>query len=105
MRTWTAIAALGTPAPLVEEVTGLLTLQYQYARTGQGWDEYAATGARVAAKMGGPVLAIFGELDNNIVAEKNKAAWAAALEAPSLRRLVPAYFTTIQDWLAKRIRG
>ncbi len=163
------LRALGTPAPLVEEVVGLLTLQYQYARTGQGWDEYAATRAKVAAKMGGPappsipgtrddpywqfirriyfydpgptlrqltvpVLAIFGELDNNIVAEKNKAAWEAALEAagnsdhmlcilpkanhaqfeakigsnaeaPSLGRFVPAYFTTIQDWLAKRIRG
>jgi hypothetical protein len=23
----------------------------------------------------------------------------------SLQRMVPAYFTTIQDWLAKRIRG
>src|SRR5258708_1831867 len=47
------LRALGTPAPLVEEVVGLLTLQYQYARTGQGWDEYAATRAKVAAKMGG----------------------------------------------------
>jgi len=73
-------------------------------------------------------------LDNNIVAEKNKAAWEAALKAgghrdytlrilpkanhdqfeakvesnaemASLQRFVPAYFTTIQDWLAKRIRG
>jgi pimeloyl-ACP methyl ester carboxylesterase len=81
-----------------------------------------------------PTLALFGELDNNIVAEKNKAAWEVALkdggnrdytlrilpkanhyqleakigsnaEAPSLQRYVPAYFTTIHDWLAKRIRG
>ena len=80
------------------------------------------------------MLAIFGELDNNIVAEKNKAAWEAALKAagnsdhtllilpkanhgqfeakvgsnaegPSLQRIVPIYFTTVQDWLAKRIRG
>ena len=35
------LSALGTPPQLVEEVVGLLTLQYQYARTGQGWDEYA----------------------------------------------------------------
>ena len=81
-----------------------------------------------------PTLALFGELDNNIMAEKNKAAWEAALKAggnrdytlrvlpkanhlqleakvgsnaemASLQRFVPAYFTTIQDWLAKRIRG
>ena len=163
------LSALGTPPQLVEEIVGLLTLQYQYARTGQGWDEYAALRAKVSATMGGsapptipgtrddpywqfirriyfydpgptlrqltvPVLAIFGELDNNIVAEKNKAAWEAALKAagngdytlrilakanhaqfeakvgsnaegPSLQRFVPIYFTTVQDWLAKRIRG
>ena len=163
------LSARGTPPQLVEEIVGLLTLQYQYARTGQGWDEYVATRAKVSAKMGGsapttipgtrddpywqfirliyfydpgptlrqlkvPVLAIFGELDNNIMAEKNKAAWEAALKAadnsdytlrilpkanhgqfearvgsnaegPSLQRFVPAYFTTIQTWLAKRIRA
>jgi uncharacterized protein len=152
----------------VEQIMGLLKLQLEYARTGQGWDEYAATRERIVAKMGPapdtipgtpdhpywqfikrlyfydpaptlrqlqvPTLALFGELDNNIMAEKNKAAWAAALKAgghrdytlvvipkgnheqfeakvgsnaemPSLQRMVPAYFTTIQDWLAKRIRG
>ena len=81
-----------------------------------------------------PTLALFGELDNNIMAQKNKAAWEAALKAggnrdytlvvvpkgnheqfeakigsnaemPTLQRMVPAYFTTIQDWLAKRIRS
>jgi uncharacterized protein len=81
-----------------------------------------------------PVLAVFGELDNNILAEKNRAAWDAALKAGghrdctlrilpkanhyqweakigsnaemmSLRRFVPDYVTTIQDWLAKRIPG
>ncbi len=81
-----------------------------------------------------PVLALFGELDNNIVAEKNKAAWEAALiagknrdytlrilpkadhlqleaktgsnaEMPSLQRFVPAYSATVQAWLAKRIRA
>jgi pimeloyl-ACP methyl ester carboxylesterase len=159
------LSALGTPPQLVEEIVGLLTLQYRYASTGQGWDEYAAARAKVSAKMGGaapptipgtqddpywqfirriyfydpgptlrqlkvPVLAIFGELDNNIVAEKNKAAWEAALKAAgnsdytlrilpkanhaqfeakigsnaemkSLQRFVPAYSTTIQEWLTK----
>jgi hypothetical protein len=73
-----------------------------------------------------PTFALWGELDNNILAEKNKAAWEAALKAggnrdytlrilpkanhaqleakirsnkemPSLQRFVPAYFTTIED--------
>jgi pimeloyl-ACP methyl ester carboxylesterase len=81
-----------------------------------------------------PTLAIWGELDNNILADKNKAAWEAALKAggnrdytlrilpkanhaqweakvgsnaetKSLQRFVPAYFVTIQDWLAKRVSG
>ena len=79
-----------------------------------------------------PTLALFGALDNNIVAQKNKAAWDSALRAagnrdytslilpganhimleakvgsnsemPSLRRFVPEYAVTIHDWLAKRV--
>ena len=158
----------GTPPQMVNEIVGLLTLQYEFARTGKGWDEYAATRAKMVARMGGapktipgtpddpywqfirrlyfhdpgptlrqlqtPTLALWGELDNNILAEKNQAAWDAALraggnrdytltilpkanhaqweakagsnaETKSLQRVVPGYFTTIQDWLAKRIRG
>ena len=81
-----------------------------------------------------PTLALFGELDNNIMAEKNQAAWEAALKAggnrdytlrilpkanhlqleakagsnaemATLRRFVPEYSTTVKDWLAERIRG
>jgi hypothetical protein len=73
-------------------------------------------------------------LDNNILAQKNKAAWEAALSAggnpdytlrilpkanhiqleaavgnnaeiASLRRFAPDYFPAIRDWLAKRIPG
>ena len=79
-------------------------------------------------------LAIWGSLDNNIVADQNKPAWEEALEAAgnrdsalvvipqadhamlearvgsnaetrSLQRFVPAYFTTVEDWLAKHLRG
>jgi len=81
-----------------------------------------------------PTLAIFGELDNNILAQKNHAAWDVALKAagnrdytltilpranhgqweaktgnnaeePTLQGFVPAYFSTVADWLAKRVRG
>ena len=80
------------------------------------------------------MLAIWGELDNNIVADKNKLAWETALkgtgnrdytlivlpkanhdmleakngsnaEMKSLQRFVPSYFATIEGWLAKRIDG
>jgi hypothetical protein len=81
-----------------------------------------------------PTLALFGELDDNIVATKNRDAWASALRAagnrdytlrilpqanhimleakignnaemPTLRRFVPEYFTIVRDWLARRVRG
>ena len=81
-----------------------------------------------------PTLALFGERDDNIVAEKNRAAWESALKAagnrdyslrilrsadhvmleakvgnnaeePTLDHFVRDYFTTVQDWLATRIWG
>lgn len=167
-QTQNELRARGMRPEVVEQIVGIMKLQYQFARTGQGWDEYAAARQKLAAQIGSPpdtfpgkpdhpqwqlirrlyfydpaptlrelqvpTLALFGELDNNIVAEKNKAAWEAALKAgrnrdytlrilpranhlqleakvgsnaemPSLQRFVPVYFTTIRDWLAKRIRG
>jgi pimeloyl-ACP methyl ester carboxylesterase len=158
----------GTPPQIVADVIGLMKVQYELARTGKGWEEYAAARQQLAARMGRPpdifpgtldhpywylirrlyfydpaptlrqlqvpTLALFGELDNNVIAGKNKAAWEAALKAggnrdytlrvlpkanhyqleakvgnnaemPSLQRFVPAYFTTVENWLAKRIRG
>lgn len=158
----------GMPPQTVDEIIGLLKLQYEFARTGKGWDEYAATREKIVAKMGAapkmipgtpgdpywqfirrlyfydpvptlrqlqtPTLALWGELDNNILPDKNKAAWEAALKAggnrdytlqilpkanhaqweakvgsnaetKSLQRFVPGYFTTLQDWLAKRVPG
>jgi uncharacterized protein len=158
----------GMDQQTVEQIVGLMKLQYEFARTGQGWDQYSEERERLVARLGAPpdsfpgtpdapywqfikriffydplptlrrlqvpTLALFGELDNNVVAEKNKAAWDAALKAggnrdytllilpkanhdqleaktgsnaemASLRRFVPTYSTTIRGWLAKRIRG
>ena len=158
----------GMPPSTVEDIVKVQRLLYEYARTEQGWTEYAAAREKLAARLGPPpstipgrpddpyfqtirrfyfydpgptlrllqtpTLALWGELDNNIVAEKNKAAWAAALEAAgnrdftltilpkanhaqwqakvgsnaemkSLQRFVPEYFTTVRNWLAKRIPG
>jgi len=78
-------------------------------------------------------MAIFGGLDNNVLPEKNQAAWEGALkrggnpdyetvvlagadhimmaarvgssaEIPSVRGRVPEYSTTIGNWLAARIQ-
>ena len=163
------MTASGMKPQMIEEIIGVMKLQYEYARTGRGWHQYLATRDKLAAKMGAappdtfpgtqdhpywqfmrrlyfydpaptlrqlrvPTLALFGELDNNIMAEKNKTAWDAALktgghrdytlvilpranhsqleakignnaEMATLQRFTPLYFTTIKDWLAKRIRG
>jgi dienelactone hydrolase len=163
------MAASGMRPQMIDEIVHLMTLQYDYLRTGQGWTEYLAARGRIAARMGGnppeafpatrdhpylqfirplilydpapairqlqlPVLALFGELDNNILAEKNRAAWEAALEAgghrdytlrilpkanhllleanvgnnaemKSLQRFVPAYFDIVLAWLSTRVGG
>jgi pimeloyl-ACP methyl ester carboxylesterase len=156
----------GMPAPAVERITGLMRLQYEFARTGEGWDAYLAARAGIASRMGAPpdafpgtkddphwdvirrlylydpastlrqlrtpTLALFGELDNNVLPAKNSAAWDAALKAagngdytirilpkanhiylearagsnaemPSLQRFVPDYRATIREWLGQRV--
>ena len=150
------------PLQTVDDILQLLKLEYEFARTGNRWNEYAEARAKLAARMGNPpntmpgtpddpyfqfikrlyfydpqptlrqlhtpTLAIWGELDNNIVAAKNKPAWEAALKAggnrdytlrvlpkanhamweakigsnaemKSLNRFVPEYFATVEDWL------
>jgi pimeloyl-ACP methyl ester carboxylesterase len=162
------MTARGMKPETVAQIVGLMQLQYEFARTGRGWNEYAAARERLVARLGRapetfpgtpdhpywsvirrlyfhdpaptlrrlqvPTLALFGQLDNNIVAEKNSAAWEAALRAggnrdytllilpnanhlqleakvgsnaemPSLQRFVPAYSAAVRGWLAKRIRG
>jgi uncharacterized protein len=152
----------------VQQIVGLMKLQYEFARSGRGWDDYTAAREKIVARRGRApdtfpgtpddpywqfirrlyfydpaptlrrlqvsTLALFGELDNNILAERNRSAWEAALktggnrdytlrilpkanhlmleaksgsnaEIPSLQRFVPAYSATVQEWLAKRVRG
>jgi len=159
------MTARGMQPETIDQIVALMKLQYRFARTGQGWDDYVSAREQLVARLGRapdtfpgarddpywefikrtyfydpdptlrqlrvPTLAIFGELDNNIVAEKNRAAWASALSAgdtdltlrilakanhlmleakggsnaemPSLQRFVPAYANTVLEWLAKRI--
>jgi uncharacterized protein len=162
------LKAVGRRPEVIEQITDLMKLKYNFARTGQGWKEYATARDKLVARLGGapddfpdradapywqsiraiyfydptpalrelriPVLALFGELDDNIMAEKNEKAWDSALrtggnrdyslriirgtdhamleakvgnnaEMPRLQRFSPAYFATVQDWLAQRIRG
>ena len=162
------LTARGMKPQTVADIVAIMKLQYRFAQTGQGWDEYAAAREKLAARIGPPpdtmpgtrdhphwntirrwyfhdpapalrrlqvpVLALFGALDNNILAEKNKAAWETALEAggnrdytllilpganhllleakagsnaemASLQRFAPAYFEAIEGWLVERIGG
>lgn len=160
------MAAAGMRAPMIEAIAGLMALQHDYLRTGQGWDAYLAAREKVARAGGNPpeafpgtpdhpslqflrplvrhepapairqlrlpVLALFGALDNNILAAKNRAAWEAALNAgghtdftlrilpranhamleakagtnaemKSLQRFVPAYYDAVAGWLSTRV--
>ncbi|MGB6686330.1 MAG: hypothetical protein WBE76_00645 [Terracidiphilus sp.] len=152
----------------IQQIVALMHLEYQFARAGRDWDEYAAAREKLVARMGRApntfpgtpndpnwdsirrfyfydpaptlwrlrvsTLALFGGLDGNILAAKNRAAWEDALRAggnpdytllilpsadhmmldakvgnnaemPSLQQFVPAYFPAVQGWLAKRVRG
>lgn len=160
--------AAGMKPQMIAQIITLMQLQQQFARTGQGWDEYFAARRALEARMGPapatfpatpddsawilirklyfydpaptlrqlrvPTLAIFGELDDNIMAEKNRAAWESSLgaagnpdytlrvlpkanhlqleaktgtnqEMASLKRVVPAYFAIVRDWLKGHVRG
>lgn len=163
------MAARGIAPETITDITAIMQLQYDFARTGNGWDEYLTRRRNLMARSSQPppgaypetpdhpyfnairrfyhydpaptlrrlqlpTLALFGERDNNVLAQKNRAAWDTALiaggnkdyslvtipganhihmeatagsnaEIPTLRRFVPAYFSTIEDWLAARIRG
>jgi pimeloyl-ACP methyl ester carboxylesterase len=163
------MVASGMRSQMIDQIVELMRLQYDYLRTGQGWDRYIAARERIVAQMGGnppeafpatpdhpylqlirpmilyeptptirqlqlPVLALFGELDNNIMAEKNRAAWEVALKAGghrdytlrilrranhalleakvgnnaemrSLQRFVPAYFEIVLAWLSEHVTG
>jgi len=163
------MTAAGRRPEVIEQILNLMRLQYRFAETGEGWEQYIAARSQLAKRFGGapppsfpgdrddplwrtmrahyfhdpgptlrrlrtPTLAIWGELDNNILPEKNKAAWETSLKAAgnrdytlrilpkanhnqweaktgsneemaSLNGFVREYFTTIAVWLAKRIRG
>lgn len=161
------MTARGMKPDTVAAIISIMKLQYEYARTGEGWDEYAAARDKLAARIGQPpetmpgakddphwdtlrrtyfydpapvlrrlevpVLALFGELDDNILAVKNERAWEAALKAgrhpdytmrilpeanhylwdaspgtsaemASLQRFAPEYFAMVREWLGKRVR-
>ena len=42
----------GMPAQAVDQIISLLKIQYEFARTGKGWDEYAAAREKIVARMG-----------------------------------------------------
>ena len=54
----------GMPREMVEAIIGVLTLQYEFARTGQGWDEYAAAREKLVARLGKPPDTIPGTPDH-----------------------------------------
>ena len=162
------MVASGMRPQMIDQIVELMRLQYDYLRTGQGWEQYVATREQIVARLGNPpeafpatqdhpylqfirpliaydpaptirqlqlpVLALFGELDNNIMAEKNRAGWEAALKAGghrdytlrilpranhmlleakvgnnaemrSLHRFVPAYFEIVLTWLSEHVKG
>ena len=48
------LTARGMKPQTIADIVGIMQLQYQFARTGQGWDEYAAAREKLAARIGKP---------------------------------------------------
>jgi alpha-beta hydrolase superfamily lysophospholipase len=48
------MAAGGTPPQVAERIVSIMELQYEFVRTGRGWDEYAAARHALAARLGAP---------------------------------------------------
>ena len=46
------MTARGMKPETVADIVAIMKLQYQFARTGQGWDEYAAAREKLAARIG-----------------------------------------------------
>lgn len=162
------LTARGMKPEMVQQILALMKVQYEFARTGNGWSDYIAGRDRLVQRLGQapltfpataddpywafirriyfydphpalrrlrtPTLALFGELDGNILAEKNASEWKAALKAagnadfaahilplanhlllearngsigeiPSLQRFSRDYFAIVNAWLAKRVPG
>src|SRR5215211_5759863 len=57
------MAMTGMPPETLDAIMAVLTLQYQFARTGQGWDEYVAARDNVAVRLGPPPDTIPGTPD------------------------------------------
>src|SRR5438270_10432649 len=48
------MTARGMKPQTIAQIIEIMKLQYQFARTGQGWDEYATAREKFAARMGPP---------------------------------------------------
>src|SRR6185437_4060912 len=46
------MTARGMPAQTVRDIVDLMTLQYRYAETGRGWEDYKSARAKLVARMG-----------------------------------------------------
>ena len=62
------MTASGMKPQTVAEIVALMKLQYQFARTGEGWDEYAAARTKLAARMGRPPDAFPGHARPSLLA-------------------------------------
>ena len=51
-QTGNEMTARGMKPQTIADIVAIMKLQYQFARTGQGWDEYAAAREKLAARIG-----------------------------------------------------
>ena len=67
------MAAIGLRPEAIQRVVGLMKLQYEFARTGRRWDEYAAARAQMIARMGSAPSTFPGNAERSLLAVYPKA--------------------------------
>jgi hypothetical protein len=79
------MTARGMKPETIADIVAIMRLQYQFARTGQGWNEYAAAREKLAARIGTP--------PDTFPASPDHPSWESVRRlyffdpAPTLRRL------------------
>jgi hypothetical protein len=107
---------------VIEQILNLMRLEYRFAQTGEGWDDYIAARQQLATRLGAPPPNFPGTQDDPLWRTPDLAAPAdadarhvrrAGQQHPrgkeqggmGVNRFVPEYFTTVREWLGKRLPG
>jgi pimeloyl-ACP methyl ester carboxylesterase len=90
------MTARGMRPEVVAQIVALMKLQYRFARTGDGWEEYAAAREKLAARIGAPPESFPGTPDH--AAWQNMRRLYFYDPAPTLRQIQVPTLALFGGW-------